>query len=363
MTGVHKGVLAFVKKENENIYFIAKKVSSKKVDNQTASSSKGGLDFLFSKETDSNQSKKQPDKGETTSRNPHKSDSKKQTDSMDNTSQKSEPNFAAKKAKSIYENFKRWHYAIDVEATSPQTIRCVVQQTDVTVSDVETLATFRECVLIEPDIVLQMLVQQDIIPGPVSDNCLSILFLSRKNSSDSKSVIRTAPKKKAKSTSKRRRDSERLRKFRETKKVLCIFPFSDIENSELQNDFQKDSNYNNQIISLQSKLVRTKITISKISEKCAKLQRSNEILEEECARAKNVNITNYVSQIKELEKALDNRKKIMKSKDETISTLQTTAKQKEQTQRQIANLKFKISEKDEELKTETKHNHKPPKTT
>lgn len=171
-----------------------------------------------------------------------------------------------------------------------------------------------------------------------------------KNSSDSKSVIRTAPKKKAKSTSKRRRDSERLRKFRETKKVLCIFPFSNIENSELQNDFQKDSNYSNQIISLQSKLVRTKITISKISEKCAKLQRSNEILEEECARAKNVNITNYVSQIKELEKALDNRKKIMKSKDETISTLQTTAKQKEQTQRQIANLKFKISEKDEELK-------------
>ncbi|XP_069109729.1 uncharacterized protein [Argopecten irradians] len=90
----------------------AKKVSSKKVDNQTASSSKGGLDFLFSKETDSNQSKKQPDKGETTSRNPHKSDSKKQTDSMDNTSQKSEPNFAAKKAKSIYENFKSRNFKL-----------------------------------------------------------------------------------------------------------------------------------------------------------------------------------------------------------------------------------------------------------
>ncbi|PJE77346.1 hypothetical protein CI610_03736 [invertebrate metagenome] len=169
-------------------------------------------------------------------------------------------------------------------------------------------------------------------------------------SSDSESVVQVTHQKRNKSSSKRRRDSERLRKFRDTKQVLSVLPFYYISTDEFDNEFPKESSITHQITNLQSKLVRAKSTISTISVKCAKLEETNRILEEECTRLKSVTINNYVSQIKELEKALDNRKKIMKSKDETINSLHITAKEKEQTSRQISNLKSRISEKDEQVK-------------
>ncbi|OWF43956.1 hypothetical protein KP79_PYT01804 [Mizuhopecten yessoensis] len=74
------------------------------------------------------------------------------------------------------------------------------------------------------------------------------------DSPDSESAALTTPVKKSKSSSKRRRDSERLRKYRENKQVQSVLPFYEISDDDLNKIFSKEVFLKSQICSVVTKL-------------------------------------------------------------------------------------------------------------